>query len=157
MAGDLSGLSATGRPISSHGRKQISQLVRSILNQPGHKHTHKSMQDLEPYSSDHARPHTMLTERSKSFAETSSSSSSSRPTASGENAPDASGHFVANFCQTVLSSTVLGGSSSAMLRGGSGLKSSTKTEEGETSGADTSRNGYIITAVLCKIAKISLC
>ncbi|XP_064392862.1 uncharacterized protein LOC135340440 isoform X1 [Halichondria panicea] len=33
VAGDLSGLTATGRPISSHGRKQISKLVRSMLKQ----------------------------------------------------------------------------------------------------------------------------
>ena len=33
IAGDLSGLTATGRPISSHGKRHVTKLVRTVLNQ----------------------------------------------------------------------------------------------------------------------------
>ncbi len=129
VAGDISGLTATGRPVSSHSRKQISQLVRSMLNQPINRY------DLSPsgYTSD-LRPHPMLSERSKSFTD----SSLGRPTISSVNEDNASGHFVANFCQTVLSSSVLSGSTSSSVLKNGGLKTSARVEEREEAGGGES-------------------
>lgn len=113
VAGDLSGLTATGRPISGHGRRQISKFVRSMLNQPSsgsrHSHVHSSM--LDHTSSGYineSRPHSsVLTERSRSFAD-----SGMRPLTG--NSEKRGGKFVANFCQTILN----GPSSTSMTRGG---------------------------------------
>ena len=101
VAGDLSGLTATGRPISGHGRRQISKFVRSMLNQPssGSRHSHVHSSVLDHTSSGYvpeARPHSnVVTERSRSFADPGV-----RPLTG--NSEKRGGKFVANFCQTIL-------------------------------------------------------
>ncbi|XP_064392839.1 SANT and BTB domain regulator of class switch recombination-like [Halichondria panicea] len=119
VAGDLSGLTATGRLISSHGRKQISKLVRSMLNQPSNRHAHNSVQDHTHHST--SRPPSVLSERSKNFTE----NSPSRPLTGV--AERNGGNFVANFCQMMLNGT----NSAAVLRGG-GQRSDVREEEGKT-------------------------
>ena len=120
---DLSGLTATGRPISNHGRKQISKLVRSMLNQPSSKHTHNIQDHTHSGYPSESRPHSVLSERSKSFTE----GSASRPLTGGSERN--SGNFVANFCQTVLN----GANSSSILRG-SGRRNSegVRSEAGDS-------------------------
>lgn len=82
----------------------------------------------------------MLSERSRSFTETSTPS---RPTTAAGDEDSASGHFVANFCQTVLSGSVLGGSTSSAVLRGDGLKS--RTEEGVKRERNTIENGSATT------------
>ena len=133
MAGDLSGLTATGRLISSHGRKQISKLVRSMLNQPSNRHAHNSVQDHTHHST--SRPPSVLSERSKNFTE----NSPSRPLTGV--AERNGGNFVANFCQMMLNGT----NSAAVLRGG-GQRSDVREEEGKTAkeSAGNAVNGYVM-------------
>ena len=89
--GDFSGLTAQGRPISSHSlhqRRQMTKFVRTMLNS----------NIPRPENSGDSRPQSVMSLDRPRGAETPR-----RPaTGGGERERIRGGKFVANFCQTVL-------------------------------------------------------
>lgn len=92
IVGDFSGLTAQGRPISSHShsRRQMTKFVRSMLN------SHPNSRHDGPLSGYSER--SLSTERPRSVTDSHPPQSGS-----GERVHSQSGKFVASFCQTVLS------------------------------------------------------
>ena len=118
IAGDYSGLTATGRPISGQGRRQMTRYVRSMFSQQVSTGSSPSHNSRGSFSSG-SHGNVMRSQSGYHYTRQSSGNSTSislssidRPSNSGNMSVEAvlpqttnetSGNFVANFCQTHLS------------------------------------------------------
>lgn len=108
VAGDFSGLTATGRPISGQGKRQMTRYVRSMFSQQmstgsspsrgSYSHGNVTKSQSGHHYTRHSSGHsngTLIERPRSSMAQTADSASS-------HHTSEQSGKFVANFCQTVL-------------------------------------------------------